>query len=324
MDWRERLLSYLRAQLPSADTLEFSRLSGMPAGASNETIALDLRVTCGGRSADVPLVLRPQRNDGILAPYDVERQFRVMRALSRTAVPVPAVCWFETDPAIIGAPFFFMQRVVGETLPLFWFSPSERLLAAARALARIHTVDWRGAGLQFLLPDTVAGVLPSPTACELASWRNRAEALRMSRAPLLVTLGHYLAENEPLDARHVLLHGDPNPGNYLFRGNDVVTVVDWELAAIGDPRSDLGFYAALMAIFGGIPGADGRTLLSDAYAAVTGIALHDLEYYEALGLYRMAIVMAGWAGRTGGVGTYYGMDAIARRLSVLLGPRWAA
>jgi hypothetical protein len=55
---------------------------------------------------------------------------------------------------------------------------------------------------------------------------------------------------------------------------------------------------------------------------VTGIPLRDLEYYEATGLYRMAVVMAGWAGRFTGFGSGYTMDAIARRLSVLLGPRW--
>lgn len=324
MDWRERLLAYLRTQIPSAQTIELSHLSGMPAGASNDTIALDLRITCDGTTFDMPLVLRPQRADGILAPYDVGRQFRVMRALATTAVPAPAVFWHEPGTDILGTPFFFMERVRGETLPLFWYGPSERLLAAAEALANIHSVDWRTAGLAFLLDDAARSQsLPSPTSGELASWRARAETLRMSRAPMLVALGHYLTTNEPAGARHVLLHGDPNPENYLFRGNEVVTVVDWELAAIGDPRSDLGFYAALMAVFGGMPGENGRTLLSDAYSAVTGKQQHDLEYYEALGLYRMAVVMAGWAGRAGGSGTYYGMDAISRRLSVLLGPRWA-
>ena len=323
MDWRERLLAYLRGQLPSADAIEIGRLSSMPAGASNETVALELLITSAGITTTVPLVLRPQRQDGILAPYDVERQFRVMRALAGTAVPVPAVLWYEADPGIFGAPFFFMQRVVGETLPLFWYGRSERLLAAAQALAAIHAVDWRAAGLAFLLPgDVLDAAVPSPIASELSMWRARAEGLRIGRAPLLIALGDYLQQNEPADARHALTHGDPNPGNYLFRGNEVVAVVDWELAAIGDPRSDFGFYAALLAAFGGMPGEHGSSLLSDAYADVTGTPLYNLEYYEAFGLYRMAIVMSGWAGRMGGGS--YGMDAIARRLSALLGPRWAA
>ncbi len=320
MDWREALARYLEAKLTAAERVEVVNVRGMPAGASNDTVSFDARVVCDGLTFDVPLVLRPERPDGILAPYDVARQFRVMRALGRTHVPAPAVAWYEPDASLLGAPFFMMQRVLGETLPLFWYGQSPRLDAAAAALAQIHSVDWRAAGLDFLLP----GEGTTPLDSELDAWRVRAERLRISRAPLLVTLGEWLRANEPTDAKFALLHGDPNPGNYLFRRDEVVAVVDWEVAAIGDPRSDLGFYAALHTIFGGMSGPQGRTLLSDAYERVTGAPQHDLEYYEATGLYRMAVVMSGWAGRFTGMASGYTMDAIARRLSVLLGPRWEA
>ena len=254
-DWRERLTAYLAHRLPAAESVELANLRGMPAGASNDTVSLDLRVTIEERAYDVPIVLRPERPDGILAPYDVSRQFRVMRALQATAVPVPSVAWYEPDPAVLGAPFFVMSRVLGETLPLFWYGHSERLPAAAEMLATIHAVDWQRAGLGFLAP----GHEGSPLAAEMAAWRDRAERLRISRAPLVVELGEWLRANEPADARMALLHGDPNPGNYLFRGESVVAVLDWELAALGDPRSDLGFYAALHTVFGGMPGASGRS-----------------------------------------------------------------
>jgi len=322
MDWRDRLSAYLAGRLASAESAEVMNVRGMPAGASNDTVSFDLRVACDGGLYDLPLVLRPERPDGILAPYDVQRQYRVMRALKGTGVPVPAVAWYEPDAGVIGAPFYVMERLSGETLPLFWYGHSERLDIAAEALARIHAVDWRAAGLEFLLPGERAVVTPIDS--ELGAWRARAERLRISRAPLLIALGEWLRANEPADARFALLHGDPNPGNYLFRGTSVVGVLDWEVAAIGDPRSDLGFYSALHTIFGGMPGPDGSTLLSQAYERVTGTPLTDLSYYEASGLYRMAVVMAGWAGRFTGLTSGYTMDAIARRLSVLLGPRWEA
>jgi aminoglycoside phosphotransferase (APT) family kinase protein len=314
-DWRARLEAWFSERMPSAEHVEITRIGRLPAGASNETLSLDISVQCDGYAIGLPLVLRPERAGGILAPYDVARQFRVMRALSRTDVPAPAVAWYESDRAVLGAPFFCMWRISGETLPLFWYGDSPRLRAAARMLATVHAVEWRTAGLAFLREQPEA----SPTEGELASWRARAEHLRIGRAPLLVALGDFLRRNEPADARLALLHGDPNPGNYLFRGVDVVGVVDWELAAIGDPRSDLGFYAGLLTVFGGLPGEGGRTLLANAYEAETGRALHNLDYYEALGLYRMAIVMAAWASVS-----HFGMDAIARRLTNLLGPRWAA
>lgn len=297
-------------------------MRGMAAGASNDTVSFDARVAIDGGVVDLPLVLRPERPDGILAPYDVGRQFRVMRALATTRVPVPAVAWHETDSTVLGVPFFVMERVQAETLPLFWYGQSPRLDAAAAMLAEIHALDWQKAGLGFLAPG--GGSLADPLDAELHAWRARAERLRIARAPLLIALGEWLRANQPSDARLAFLHGDPNPGNYLFRGDRVVSVVDWEVAGLGDPRSDLGFYAALHTIFGGVSRPGGRTLLSDAYERVTGVGLRDLEYYEATGLYRMAVVMAGWAGRFVGMGSGSTMDAIARRLAVLLGPRWEA
>lgn len=319
MAWRESLEAYLAGRLPAADTVRIARVGAMPAGASNQTVAIDVAVVCDGIQTTVPLVLRPQRSVGTLAPYDVRRQFTVMRALQRTAVPVPAVAWLEADPGILGAPFYLMSRLQAETLPLFWYGGgSPRLPAAAAALASVHAVDWRAAGLDVLLPP---GELPSPLACEFAAWRERAALRHVDRFPLLQRLEAWLFANEPADARHALVHGDPNPGNYLFRGNDVVAVVDWELAAIGDPRSDLGFYAALSTVFGPWPSSAGRTVLSDAYERVTGRELSDLPYYEAWGLYRMLVVLAGWGGPGFGYG---GLDAVEHRLRELLGPRWAA
>jgi aminoglycoside phosphotransferase (APT) family kinase protein len=318
MPWRERLGRYMAGRLPSATNVEVAHTGYMPAGASNDTIALDLGYECDGHRYALPLVLRPQRADGILAPYDVERQFKIMRALAGSDVPVPAVAFYETDDEVMGAPFYLMERVQGETLPLFWYGgASPRLASVAEMLATIHSVDWRGLGLEFLLPAQGAA---SALECDLAPWRARAAHAGLDQHRSLLSLGSFLARNEPGDTRHALLHGDPNPGNYLLRGNEVAAVLDWEVAAIGDPRSDLGFYAALLTVFGGMPGKAGRTLLSDAYEQVIGRPLDNLAYYEAVGLYKVAIVMSRWAGHAG---LAFGLDTIARRLDFVVGPAWA-
>jgi aminoglycoside phosphotransferase (APT) family kinase protein len=228
------------------------------------------------------------------------------------------VAWFEQDTGVLGAPFFVMHRLQGETLPLFWYgAATPRVASVAEMLAEIHSVDWKSLGLEFLLP---AEGRDSALECDLAAWRPKASHAGLERHRFLVALGTYLARNEPSDARLALLHGDPNPGNYLLRGDRVAAVLDWEVAAIGDPRSDLGFYAALLTVFGGMPGKAGRTLLSDAYEQAIGRRLDNLDYYEAVGLYKMSIVMSRWAGHAG---LAFGLDTIARRLDSVIGPAWA-
>ncbi|MFN0093544.1 MAG: phosphotransferase family protein [Dehalococcoidia bacterium] len=318
MDWRAAFAKYLSEQLPAATAVEVVRVGGMPAGASNETIGVDVRVTCDGVASDIPLVLRPQRRGGILAPYDVGRQYRIVRALAQTDVPVPPVAWFEPTGDVLGVPFYAMYRLRCETPPLFWHEgpTGKRVQAAAAALAKIHAVDWRGHGLDFLLP---AEDVSSPIQSELALWRVKGERMGIRGERVVELLEAYLVKNEPKDARLGLTHGDTNAGNYLFRGSDVVAVVDWELSALGDPRSDLGFYSALMDIFGGYADDKGGSVLSEAHAAVTGTPLHNLEYYAAFGIFRMMVVMAGWGG-----GGFWSGGFIVRRLDQLLGPHWAA
>lgn len=318
MSWRERLLEFVAAKLPAADSVAFASFSSMPAGASNDTLGIDLEVTCDGLAHRLPVVLRPQRSHGILAPYDVQRQYRVMRALATTNVPVPAALWFEASDEVLGTPFYFMSRVQGETLPLLWYGGrTPRLGAVARAMADLHELDWRAAGLDFLLPE--GHEMLSPVQLDLAGWRVRAQHMAMANNPRLIRLGEFLRANEPSDTRAAFIHGDPNPGNYLVRGNDVVAVLDWELAAIGDPRADLGFYAALLTIFGGYPGPGGRTILSDAYEDVMGRRLEHLDYFEAVGLYKMSVITAGWGGM---MGSGYGLDGISRRMTDLFGGNW--
>jgi aminoglycoside phosphotransferase (APT) family kinase protein len=317
MDWRERLAAYLGAKLTSAEAVTIARVGRMPAGASNETIALDVAVTCDGVETSLPLVLRPQRPDGILAPYDIGRQFTIMRALADTDVPVPTVAWHEPDAAILGVPFFLMHRLQCETPPLFWYGPGPRVDSAAQALGRVHRVDWTLLGFDSLV--SAGTEAASPLRAELPQWDARARHTGMHEVRPVRKLREYLLDHEPGDARFALIHGDTNAGNYLFRGPDVVAIVDWELSAIGDPRSDLGFYAALNQMFGGYPAEPGESVLSEAYQRLTGVRLTNLAFYEAWGLYRMLIVMGGWGGRG-----WWGGGGIEYRLRDLLGSGWDA
>lgn len=168
MDWRHELARYLEGRLPAATSVEIETAGYMAAGASNETIPINARVTCDGYPVVLPLVLRPQRVEGILAPYNVERQFRIMRAMATSEVPVPGVAWYEPSPEVLGTPFYVMTRVRGETLPLFWYgSASPRLPVVAEMLVRIHQVPWRER-LGFLHDGDEA---TTPLESDLGPWR---------------------------------------------------------------------------------------------------------------------------------------------------------
>jgi aminoglycoside phosphotransferase (APT) family kinase protein len=308
--WPEALAEFLAAKLPAAESVSVRHAGSLPAGASNITVAIDACINCEGTEVVLPLILRPERQDGILGPYDIGRQYRIMRALGPTAVPVPAVAWHEPSGAVLGVPFFLMGRLTGvRTPPLFWYGSSPLVHSAATALAAIHAVDWRAAGLGELLPESAR----TPLEAELAGWDERARHSGSGRDPALASLREYLLAHEPRDARFSLTHGDTNAGNYLFRGERVAAVVDWELAAIGDPRSDLGFYAALESIFGGYYG-DSQSVLAEAYMRVTGTTLEHLDFYEAWGHYRMLVI---FSGRWWGPGT-----SLGRVRELLPGWRW--
>ena len=118
------------------------------------------------------------------------------------------------------------------------------LPAFAAALAAIHAIDWRAVGLDFLAyrvrPPKIQGRGRSRCAAHVG--------VRLRRRALTALLA-----STPSGGRLALCHGDPNPFNYLFRGQQVVGVVDWEQAPISDPRSDIGQLVSLSHLRGAAP-----------------------------------------------------------------------
>ena len=169
------------------------------------------------------VVVRIQPEHGIFEPYDVVREARVLTALRSTAVPVPAVLGSESDGETLGAPFFVMQYV---DAPHMGAIPRSAAVTDSyvRAVAEIHDVDWRAAGLDFLSP-AVPGT--EPAARDLAAVNARARRYGHEADPFIAELGEWLGRHRPSTEDLVLYQGDINVFNYLFQGEDVVAVVDW-------------------------------------------------------------------------------------------------
>jgi aminoglycoside phosphotransferase (APT) family kinase protein len=255
-------------------------------------------VTCRVELTDAPAgaaVLRIQPTHGIFEPYDILREGETLRHLADTAVPVPKVLAAESDPRFFGAPFLLLESIDAPHMPAPEVDPdtfAADLPAFAAALAAIHSIDWRAARLDFL------GVPSSPAEGfkgEVDAVARRMSAFGCGDDPLLNRALTSLLGSTPVGGRLALCHGDPNPFNYLFRGQQVVGVVDWEQALISDPRSDIAQLVALSHLRGAAPYGppDGNPFVQ-LYEAATGETLEGMELFRARWLFQLGVVYHGW------------------------------
>ena len=274
--WLRRLPAFADARVGSLRPVE--------GGASN----LTCRVAIEGGALPA-LALRVQRDEGIFAPYDVLREAKVLRRLAASTIPVPSVVGVEPDPSVLGAPFVVLEWL---DAPHMGIAGREASFEAYTAMvARIHNLDWQALGLDFL------GVPASPvdaTLAELDRVAARMTRFACERDPLLSEALDVLRVRVPSDGRLALCQGDINVFNYLFRAGEVVGVVDWEQAHIGDPRSDVGQLLALSHLKGA-PFAPPESMpFVLAYEAASGAPLPGMEYFRARWLFELGVIYHGW------------------------------
>ncbi|MFI6598184.1 phosphotransferase family protein [Nonomuraea sp. NPDC050536] len=300
IDW-PRLVTWMAEHVPEAgEPLSVSLISG---GKSNLTYLVEAR--------DRRLVLRrPPLGHVLPTAHDMRREFRVISALAGTPVPVPGPVAFCADEDVIGAPFYLMGHVEGETVrtreELGAPSPgdtrrlSERL---AEVLAAIHAVDYQEVGLgDFGRPN---GYL----ARQLERWCQQWERSKTADLPEYDRLVARLRDRLPASGESTLVHGDYRLDNTLVRlaPPEILAVVDWEMSTLGDPLADLGLTLTYWHDPGdderaGIPVAGDVTLapgfmnaaeFAAHYAKVSGRDISDLGFYVAFGNFKLAVIVEG-------------------------------
>ena len=227
-----RLDADLRVRLPGlAGPMHLARVAG---GQSNPTffVSFDNR----------RLVLR-KRPPGPLLPsaHAVDREYRIVAALRGTPVPVPDVLFFCDDLAIVGTPFYVMERLEGRVFhdcALPGCTPAERRAlyrAMAETLAALHAVDPVAHGLADY------GRPRGFYARQIRRWSEQWRTARTREDPNIERLIAWLPDHIPDDPRTGIAHGDFRIGNLMFHRTEprVVAVLDWELSTLGPPLSDL-------------------------------------------------------------------------------------
>jgi aminoglycoside phosphotransferase (APT) family kinase protein len=271
-------------------------------GHSNVTYALR-------RGSTELVVRRPPRGPLEPSTHDVLREARVLRALEGRA-PVPRVLLECDDAGVIGAPFYVMERLVGEviadTVPPSLDTEAERRRMGEQlidALVTVHAVDWRDAGLEgFGKPD---GYLERQIKRFTGLW----ERQRTRDLPAVDRVGRWLGAHRPESPPATIVHGDYRLGNVMYTPAPparLVAIFDWEMSTIGDPLADLGYLCTFWVdrddppagIFEQhaltrAPGWPTRAEFVARYEERSGRSMTDIRWYQALALWKIIVFMEG-------------------------------
>ena len=215
--------------------------------------------------------------------HQVEREYRVMKALEKADVPVPEMLLLCEDDAVIGTPFFVMEYVHGRVLEDFTLphkSPQERraiYLDVVRVLAALHSVNYTGLGLADF------GKPGNYFSRQIGRWSKQYVAAKTDEIVSMERLMEYLPENVPDDETSCIVHGDYRMGNMLFHPTEprVVALLDWELSTLGHPLGDLGY--SCMPYHSGVAGPISLEGLAGPQSGIPSEAEFIAEYCRLTG-----------------------------------------
>jgi aminoglycoside phosphotransferase (APT) family kinase protein len=246
MPLEDAVARYFAARLHDAHDLEVTRLTRIPGGASRETWSVDVRwLENHGKERRQGFIIR---RDPVASLVDSDRrvEFDFYRSFTDSAVPVPRPLFLETEPTWLERPFFVMERIDGcesqfQALLEPGFAPHRAGLARRmyEILADIATTPVDG------LPATESSEVPAPDRCwrrELDYWERVIDGNQLEPQPIARAGIRWLRQHPPPPAQRVsVVHGDYRTGNFLYRGERIEGILDWEMAHFGDPLEDLAW-----------------------------------------------------------------------------------
>ncbi len=297
------------------DRAELS-VRALTGGQSNPTFRLS--------SGTQQFVLR-KKPPGPLLPsaHAVDREYKVMKALEGTDVPVPKMFAFCEDESVVGTPFFVMEFLDGRVMvdqSLPGMSPMERRAIYEemnRIIAALHRVDPAAVGLADF------GRAGNYFGRQIARWSRQYQDTRTQEIPELDALIEWLPAHIPPGDQTTIVHGDYRLDNLVFHPTEprALGLLDWELSTLGHPMADFAYHCMSWHIpatlWRGIGGLDLQALgiptereYIDLYSRATSFhGFEHWDFYIAYNLFRMAAILQGIARRAVD-GTAASADAI--------------
>jgi aminoglycoside phosphotransferase (APT) family kinase protein len=237
--------------------------------------------------------------------HDMGREAQILEKLHPVFPLAPRIVARCDDPAVLGAPFYLMERIHGVILrrasaPDFTPEQMSALCASfVRTLAALHGTDWRAAGLE--------GKPEGFARRQVEGWTKRWQDAKTEEIPDLDAVARWLGERIPTSGGAAFIHNDYKFDNLVLSPDEpsrIIGVLDWEMATAGDPLMDLGTALGywveetdaepLKAFSFGptfAPGTYTRARLVDEYARLTGRDVSGILFYSVFALFKIAVIL---------------------------------
>ena len=272
-----------------------------PGGFSNLTYAIKIEGN--------EYVLRRPPFGAIKRGHDMGREYKVLSKLNPVFPKAPKTYIYTENREILGAPFYIMEKVEGKIIrpqnvkELNISENDFKIIAEAwlDTFVEFHNIDYVAAGLAGL--GRPAGYVER----QVTNWGKQYLKAKTDEIPNVDDLMKWLAENQPKEYAHTLIHNDYKYDNIVFDKNDwskVVAILDWEMCTLGDPLMDLGMSLAYwftkddpefltkgLPMTTAEPGNPGRMEVVERYEKKSGQKINHLVFYYAFGLFKLSVIV---------------------------------
>ncbi|MBT5288853.1 MAG: phosphotransferase family protein [Flavobacterium sp.] len=253
-------------------------------------------------------VLRKPPIGAIKRGHDMSREFKVQSAVQKEFSKVPKMFAYTDDAAVLGSEFYIMEKVEGIILNFKEAKkrdiPANDYKTIANAwldtFTELHQLDYDAIGL------TNLGKPEGYVERQVTNWGKQYLKAATKDVPSAEKVMQWMQENQPKNYQHCLIHNDYKYDNVVFKDNswkEITAVLDWEMATLGDPLMDLGTSLGYWTLASdhdfvkqGIPSPtifEGNPMRSEivaSYAKKSGRDIHNMVFYYAFGLFKIAVI----------------------------------
>ena len=278
-------------------------------GESSVTLIVQADWVEGGKPQSERFVLRmAPKTSQVFESHDLKLQYDLMEIMLKEGIPAPELVGYEPDASMMGSDFYVMRFVDGlippDNPPMAFGSWVSELSTEQRAtmwsnglttMANIHNIDIS----QYDLPSLPRSASNEPpVAHEIARYEGMmAQGMRDCADPIILEAWQFSKDNIPQDGPRLLCWGDSRPGNVIWKDLEPIAMIDWEIAAIGDPLTDLAWWFWIdhcNSVGLGVEKMSGVPDYDEAYQQwhkITGLPIDNIAYFELFVLVRFCIIM---------------------------------